>query len=174
MISTINNSGVLSYFSGDPESILNASNTLKCNTLWSRKHQTWSRHSLDQWPSTRPGCNPRRSLRFHRMNFITVGSVNGVPVPFVLWYFVCPRFDRRYPIYLVHPCYQQTCLLVPVILQPRDLVTWLRNLYDVIPPSGPRVPFRHYDGQIPLCSICKLINISISEYPKYTFMATIF
>ena len=50
-------------------------------------------------------------------------------VPFVLWYFACPRFDRRYPIYLVHHRYRQTCLLVPVILQPRDLVTWLQSLW---------------------------------------------
>src|ERR1041385_679382 len=45
------------------------------------------------------------------------------PDPFVIRYFVCPRFDHRYPIYLVHSRYRQTCLLVPVILQPCDLVT---------------------------------------------------
>ena len=79
-------------------------------------------------------------------------------VPFVLRYFVCPRFDRQYPIYLVLPRYQQTYLLVPVILQPRDLVTRLCKLYDAISPSGPRVPIRHSDGQILLWSICILIN----------------
>ena len=79
-----------------------------------------------------------------------VGSVNRVPVPFVLWYIDCPRFDRRYAIYLVRPRSQQTSLLVPMILKLRDLVTCLRKPYDVISPSGPRVPIRHSDGQIPL------------------------
>src|SRR3954466_7476481 len=96
------------------------------------------------------------------------------PDPFVIRYFVFPRFDRQYPIYLVHSLYRQTCLLVPVILQPRDLVTRLRKLYDAISPSGPRVPIRHSDGQIPFRSICILINISTSEYPRYTFMVTMF
>ena len=50
------------------------------------------------------------------------------PDPFVIRYFVCLRFDRRYPIYLVHPRLRQTCLLVPVILQPYDLVTRLQTL----------------------------------------------
>ena len=59
----------------------------------------------------------------HQMNFLAVGSVNVGPVPFVLRHFACLRFDRRYTVYLVHPRYQQTCLLIPVILQPRDLVT---------------------------------------------------
>ena len=62
------------------------------------------------------------------MNFIVVGSVNRVPVPFVLWYFACPRFYRRYTIYLVRPRSKQTTLLVPVILQLRDLVTRLQTL----------------------------------------------
>ena len=72
--------------------------------------------------------------------------------PFVTRYFVCPRFDRRYPI----PSSSSLLTNIftrPVILQPRDLVTWLRNLYDVISPSGPRVPIRHSDGQIPFWSI---------------------
>ena len=91
-------------------------------------------------------------------NFINVGSVNVVSVPFVLRYFAFPRFDRWYPIYLVHPRYLKTCLLVPVILQLRDLVTCLRKPYDAISPSGPRVLIRHSNGQIPLWSICILIN----------------
>ena len=62
------------------------------------------------------------------MNFIAFGSVNRVPVPFVLWYFACPRFDHRYPIYLVRPRSQHTSLLVPVLLQLRDLVTRLQTL----------------------------------------------
>src|ERR1041384_7863488 len=87
-------------------------------------------------------------LRFHRINFI-VEPLTLSPDPFVIRYFVCPMFDRRYPIYLLHSRYRQTCLLVPVILQPRDLVTRLRKLYDAISPSGPRVPIHHTDGKIP-------------------------
>ena len=69
------------------------------------------------------------------------------PDPFVTRYFVCPRFDRWYPI----P--SSSTLLTniftrSVILQPRDLVTHLRKPYDVISPSGPKVPIRHSDGQI--------------------------
>ena len=62
-------------------------------------------------------------------NFIAVGSVNRVPFPFVLRYFACLRYDHCYPIYLVRPCSQQTSLLVPVILQLRDLVTRLQTLW---------------------------------------------
>ena len=141
-----NDFGVLSYFSGKRESILIASNNLKCDTPRSEIQQTWWRHSLDQWPSIRPGYNPRWPLRFQRINFI-VEPLTLSPDPFVIRYFVCPRFDHRYPIYLVHPRYQQTCLLVSVILQPRDLVTWLRNLYDVISPSRHRVHTCHLDGK---------------------------
>src|SRR4051812_6740575 len=67
--------------------------------------------------------------------------------PFVLRYFVCPRFDRRYPI----PSSSSLMINMftrSVILQPRDLVTHLHKLYDAISPSGPRVPIRHSDGQI--------------------------
>ena len=78
------------------------------------------------------------------------------PNPFVTRYFVCPRFDRRYHI-PSSSLLPKNIFTRPVILQPRDLVTRLRKLYDVISPSGPKVPIRHPDGQIPLWSI--LLNI---------------
>ena len=50
------------------------------------------------------------------------------PDPFVTRYFVCPRFDRRYPI----PSSSSLLTNIfthPVILQPRDLVTCLQILW---------------------------------------------
>ena len=79
----------------------------------------------------------------HRSDLVTILDAPALPsnetsslldrfnvenYPFVLWYFACPRFDHRYPIYLVNCRYGQTCLLVPVILQPHDLVTCLQTL----------------------------------------------
>jgi hypothetical protein len=104
---------------------------------------------------------------------IAVGSVNRVPVPFVLWYFACPRFDHRYPIYLVHPRSQQTSLLVPVILQLRDLVTRLQTLWCNIT-EWAQSTYPSHGWTNPALIYLHTHQPSISEYPKCTVIASIF
>ena len=95
------------------------------------------------------------------------------PDPFVIRYFVCPRFDRRYPIYLVYPRLRLTCFLVPVILQPRDLITWLQSLWcNITEWAQSTYPSLGWTNPVLIYFI--LLNISTSEYPRCTFMVTLF
>ena len=61
------------------------------------QQQTWSRNSLINEHHAGSGYNPWWPLCFHRINFI-VEPLTLSHDPFVIRYFVCPRFDRRYPI----------------------------------------------------------------------------
>ena len=71
------------------------------------------------------------------------------PDPFVTRYFVCPRFDLRYPYTLFN------LITDKHIYSFRDVTSsWpshmLASFIDAISRSGPRVSIRHSDGQIPL------------------------
>ena len=117
----------------------------------SGQQQTWSRHSLTNDHHVGSGYNPWWPLCFHRINFIACWTVNDKTWSFVLRYFVCTRFDHRYPIPSSSSSptniFTRLCLLHLC-----DLVTGLQ-VVDAISPSGPRVPICHSDGQIPLWSI---------------------
>ena len=84
------------------------------------------------------------------------------PGPFVIRYFVCPRFDRRYPI-------PSSSLLLtnifthPVILKQGDLVTRLQTLWCNIT-EWARVSICHSDGQI--------LSWSISDSSTYLLWNT--
>ena len=64
----------------------------------------------DQWPTEGSGY-PWWPLCFHEFTSSFEPSTLS-PNPFVATVLVCPRFDRRYPIYLVHPRFRQTHFLV--------------------------------------------------------------
>jgi len=109
-------------------------------------------------------------LRFHRINFI-VEPLTLSPDPFVIRYFVCPRFDRRYPI----PSSSSLLTNIftrPVILQPRDLVTRLQTLWcNITEWAQSTYPSLGWTNPVLIYFI--LLNISTSEYPRCTFMVTL-
>ena len=137
----------------------------------SGQQQTWSRHSLINDHHVGSGYNPWWPLCFHRINFI-VEPLTLSHDPFVTRYFVCPRFDRRYPIpssslsptnIFTRSCDITTPWPSHTLAQALwcNITEWAQSTYPSLGWTNPALIY------------FILLNISTSEYPRCTFMVTL-
>ena len=93
------------------------------------------------------------------------------PNPLSLWYFVCPRFDHRYPI-ISSSSLPTNIFTRPVILQPRDLVTCLQAIWcNITEWAQSTYPSLGWTNPVLIYFI--LLNISTLKYPRCTFMVSL-
>ena len=93
--------------------------------------------------------------------------------PFVLRYFVCPRFDRRHPTYRVQISFTKNKFTRPWSLHPfwpsHLLASYWCNITEWAQSTYPSLGWTYH-----VLIYFILLNMSTSEYPRYSFMVTTF